>query len=198
MIHPNVTIPFRHRNTRHLGFSLVEILIVIVIIGMMAAIALPKSGIASYRANSGAQAVAATLSYAQRQAISRQADTRVAFDVPNSRMRVHEDRNNDNVIDVGERVTYTNLPEGITFGRGSAPARPMGGAVVTFTRTQGVFPLVIFRRDGTASEAGGVYITTVAGLSLDRVADVRSVEVSRATGRPTWFSYATGAWKERQ
>ena len=198
MIHPIVTIPFRHRNARQLGFSLVEILMVIVIIGMMAGIAIPRSGIASYRANSGAQAVAATLSYAQRQAISRQADTRVAFDVPNSRMRVHEDRNNDNVIDVGERVTYTNLPEGITFGRGSAPARPMGGAVITFTRTQGAFPVLIFRRDGTASEAGGVYITTVAGLTLDRVADVRSVEVSRATGRPTWFSYATGVWKERQ
>ena len=117
---------------------------------------------------------------------------------PNRKMRIHEDRNNDNVIDVGERVTYTILPDGITFGRGAAPARPMGGADVTFTKTQGGLPVLIFRRDGTASEAGGVYITTLDGLAVGRAADVRSVEVTRAIGHPIWFSYATGVWKERQ
>ena len=71
-------------------------------------------------------------------------------------------------------------------------------SVVTFTRAQGVLPVLIFRRDGTASEDGGVYLSTIAGLSIDRTADVRAVEISRATGRASWFSYATGAWKERQ
>jgi hypothetical protein len=163
---------------------------------MMAGIAIPRSGIASYKANSGAQVVASTLTYAQRQAISRQADTRVAFDVANNELRLHEDADNDNVIDLGERVTVSPLPEGVTFGRGTAAARAMGGAAVNFTRTQGGLPIVIFRRDGSASENGGVYTTTVAGLSLDRTADVRAVEVSRATGRAAWFSFASGAWKE--
>lgn len=182
---------------RH-GFSMIELLTVIVVMGLIAAVAVPRSGISTYQANAGAQVVSTTLSYAQRQAISRQADTRVAFDLPNNRMRIHEDRNNDNVIDAGERVTFSNLPEGITFGRGSAAARPMGGAVVTFTRAQGILPVLIFRRDGTASEDGGVYLTTIAGLSIDRTADVRAVEIARATGRPTWFSFGTGVWKERQ
>jgi hypothetical protein len=69
---------------------------------------------------------------------------------------------------------------------------------VTFTRAQGILPVLIFRRDGSASEDGGVYLSTTAGLSIDRTADVRAVEISRATGRASWFSYATGAWKERQ
>jgi prepilin-type N-terminal cleavage/methylation domain-containing protein len=184
--------------TERRGFSMVELLSVIVIMGLLTAIALPKANIASYQANSGAQVVSSALSYAQRQAISRQADTRVAFDVPNNRLRIHEDRNNDNIIDAGERVTFANLPEGITFGRGTAAARAMGGGLVTFTRAQGILPVLIFRRDGTASEDGGVYITTIAGLSVDRTADVRAVEISRATGRVSWFSYATGVWKERQ
>ena len=184
--------------SERLGFSMIELLTVIVVMGLIAAIAVPRSGISTYQANAGAQVVSTTLSYAQRQAISRQADTRVAFDLPNNRMRIHEDRNNDNVIDAGERVTFSNLPEGITFGRGSAAARPMGGAVVTFTRAQGILPVLIFRRDGTASEDGGVYLTTIAGLSIDRTADVRAVEIARATGRPTWFSFGTGVWKERQ
>jgi len=166
--------------------------------GLLTAVAIPRSGISSYQANSGAQVVSAALAYAQRQAISRQADTRVAFDLSNNRLRIHEDRNNDNVIDAGERVTFTNLPGGLTFGRGSAAARAMGGEVVTFTRAQGILPVLVFRRDGTASEDGGVYLSTLAGLSIDRTTDVRAIEISRATGRATWFSYATGAWKERQ
>lgn len=182
---------------RH-GFSMIEVLSVIVIIGLLTAIALPRVSLASYQANGAAQVVSTALSYAQRQAISRQADTRVAFDLANNRLRIHEDRNNDNVIDVGERITFANLPEGITFGRGTAPARAIGGEVVTFTRAQGILPVLIFRRDGTASEDGGVYLSTTAGLSIDRTADVRAVEISRATGRASWFSYATGAWKERQ
>jgi prepilin-type N-terminal cleavage/methylation domain-containing protein len=182
---------------RH-GFSMIELLSVIVIMGLVTAIALPKSGISSYRANAGAQVVSSAFSYAQRQAISRQADTRVAFDLPNNRLRIHEDRNNDNIIDAVERVTFANLPEGITFGRGTATARAIGGEVVTFTRAQGILPVLVFRRDGTASEDGGVYLTTIDGLSIDRTADVRAVEIDRATGRATWFSFGTGAWKERQ
>jgi prepilin-type N-terminal cleavage/methylation domain-containing protein len=194
-ISPTSVLGSRWSSNRN-GYTLVEALTVVVIIGMMAGIAIPRTGLASYKANSGAQVVASTLTYAQRQAISRQADTRLAFDVANNEMRLHEDEDNDNVIDLGERVTVSTLPEGVTFGRGTATARAMGGAAVNFTRTQGGLPIVIFRRDGSASENGGVYTTTVAGLSLDRTADVRAVEVSRATGRAAWFSFATGAWKE--
>ena len=198
--HPRVLIQIMTSRSvpERYGFSMIELLSVIVIMGLLTAIALPKANISSYQANAGAQVVSSALSYAQRQAISRQADTRVAFDVPNNRLRIHEDRNNDNVIDVGERVTFANLPEGITFGRGTAAARAIGGEVVTFTRAQGILPVLIFRRDGTASEDGGVYITTISGLSVDRTTDVRAIEISRATGRATWFSYGTGAWKERQ
>jgi prepilin-type N-terminal cleavage/methylation domain-containing protein len=178
------------------GFSLIELLTVIVIIGLLTGIAIPRSRLTTYKANSGAQVVATTLIYAQRQAISRQADTRVAFDVANNEIRIHEDADNDNVIDANERVTMAALPEGVTFGLGGAAARAMGGAAVNFTRTQGILPMVVFHRDGSASENGGVYVTTIDGLSVGRTADVRAVEVSRATGRAAWFSYGTGAWKE--
>jgi prepilin-type N-terminal cleavage/methylation domain-containing protein len=176
------------------GFSLAEMMTVVVIIGMLVSLALPRSSIASYQANSGARVVATTLSYAQRLAISRQADVRVGFDMANNRLRLHEDRNNDNIIDAGERVVFTNLPDGVTFGRGTAPARPLGGAVVTFTKAQGALPVLIFRRDGTASESGVIYLSTRAGLSIDRRSDVRAVEISQGPGRSTWYSFATGSW----
>ena len=52
--------------------------------------------------------------------------------------------------------------------------------MVTFTRAQGGLPVLVFRRDGTASENGVIYLSTLAGLSIDRTADVRAVEISRA------------------
>jgi prepilin-type N-terminal cleavage/methylation domain-containing protein len=190
------TLPHARGRSNRRGYTLVESLIVLVVIGIMAGMAIPKTNMATYKANAGAQVVATTLNYAQRQAISRQADTRVAFDIANNEMRIHEDSTNDNVINFNERVTGTALPEGVVFGRGVATPRAMGANVVTFTKTQGLLPIVIFRRDGSASENGGVYITTVDGLSVGRTSDVRAVEVSRATGRAVWFSFATGVWKE--
>jgi prepilin-type N-terminal cleavage/methylation domain-containing protein len=187
--------PFHRSVFSRSGFSLVELMMVIVIVGMLTGIALPHSGLASYQASSGARVVATALSHAQRLAVSEQSDVRVGFDLANNQIRIHEDRDNDNVIDAGERVVFTPLPEGVSFGRGPAVARAMGDETITFTRTQGGLPVLIFHRDGTTSENGGVYLSTVSGLSVGRTADVRAVEVSRATGRTSWFSYATGAWK---
>jgi prepilin-type N-terminal cleavage/methylation domain-containing protein len=178
------------------GFTLIEAIMVITIIGLMAGIAIPRSGYSSYLANSGARVLVTTLAYAQRQAISQQSDIRVAFDVANNQIRVHEDRNNDNVIDQGERVGFTSLPDGVVFGRGVALVRPLGPGPVTFTETQGLLPLLVFRRDGSASENGAIYLSTAQGLSIGRSADTRAVEVARATGRVSWYSFGTGNWKE--
>jgi prepilin-type N-terminal cleavage/methylation domain-containing protein len=182
--------------TGRAGFTLIEAVMVVTIIGIVAGMAIPKAGYSTYLANSGARVLSTTLSYAQRQAISQQADIRVAFDVANNQIRVHEDRNNDNVIDQGERVGFTSLPEGVAFGRGAAAARPIGGSAVSFTRIQGTLPVLVFHRDGSASENGLVYLSTISGLSTGRSADTRAIEIARATGRVSWYSFGTGQWKE--
>jgi hypothetical protein len=168
---------------------------VVVIVGLVASIAIPRIGMSRYTMNTAARAVTGTLSYAQRMAISQQNNINVAFDAARRGLRLHEDVDNDLNIDPGERVTFTPLPEGVTFGRGAAAARAFGGANIQITRTQAGLPVLIFRRDGTVSEPGGFYISTIPGLAAGRVTDVRAVEFARATGRATWFSYATGTWK---
>jgi prepilin-type N-terminal cleavage/methylation domain-containing protein len=186
----------RSSRTGRAGFTLIETVMVVTIIGIVAGMAIPRAGYSTYLANSGARVLSTTLSYAQRQAISQQADIRVAFDVANNQIRVHEDRNNDNVIDLGERVGFTSLPEGVACGRGAAAARPMGGTVVSFTRIQGTLPVLVFHRDGSASENGVIYLSTISGLSTGRSADTRAIEVARATGRVSWYSFGTGQWKD--
>ena len=154
--------------TANRGFTLIEVIMVIVLIGAVAAIALPRIGVSRYQANAAARAVTGTLSYAQRMALSQQTNINVAFDAARRGMRVHEDRDNDLNMDPGERVTFTPLADGITFGRGTAAARAFGGADIQLTRQQDGLPVLIFRRDGTLSEEGGIYLSTMAGLAAGR------------------------------
>lgn len=184
---------------RRRGFTLIEVLIVIVIMGLVATFAIPRFNFEGYRVNSAVRAVTASLAYAQRLAISLQSDVRVSFDLANRRLRVHEDTNNDGVIGGGERVTYTNLGEGVTFGIGGAPAVTYTNGVAgtqTFNilGTQGGLPMIVFRRDGTASETCGFYLNSIRALAAGSTAQVRAGEIIRSSGRIIWYSYATGTW----
>lgn len=181
------------------GVTLVEVLIVIVMMGIIMAMAIPRLNLEGYKVSSAVRGVTAALSYAQRLAITLQHDVKVAFDLPNRRLRMHEDADNDGVIDPNERVTYTNLEEGVTFGRGTAPAITYtsgvaGPATFNFTQTQGGLPVVTFRRDGTVSESGGFYLNTIKSLAQNNTGSVRAGEMIRSSGRVIWYSYATTAW----
>jgi len=196
---PTAARPGGHAAGGRAGFTLIEILIVIVIMGMVAAFAIPRLNLEGYRVNSAVRAVTASLTYAQRLAVSLQSDVRVSFDLANRRIRVHEDTNNDGVIAGTERVTYTNLGEGVTFGLGAAPPVTYtngvaGTATFNIVGTQGGLPMVVFRRDGTASETGGFYLNSIRALTQGGTAQVRAGEIIRSSGRIIWYTYATGTW----
>jgi hypothetical protein len=96
-------------------------------------------------------------------------------------------------------VTYVNLEEGVTFGRGAAAAITYsngvsGPATFNFTQTQGGLPVVVFRRDGSASENGGFYLNTIKSLNAGTTGAVRAGEIIRSSGRVIWYSFATGTW----
>ncbi len=181
------------------GFTLIEVLIVIVIMGLVATFAIPRLNLEGYRVNSAVRAVTASLTYAQRLAVSLQSDVRVSFDLPNRRLRMHEDTNNDGIINGTERVTYTNLGEGVTFGIGAAPAVTYtngvaGPATFNIVGTQAGLPMIVFRRDGTASETCGFYLNTTKSIAANRTSEVRAGEIIRSSGRIIWYTYATGTW----
>jgi prepilin-type N-terminal cleavage/methylation domain-containing protein len=176
------------------GFSLIELLVAIGVIAVLAAIAVPRIDLDGYKVSAAVRAVTSSLTYAQRLAVSLQHDVRVSFDSANSRLRVHEDLDNDNVMDGGERVTYTPLDNGVIFGRGTAPAFTFGANSFNFNGRQGGLPMLVFRRDGSASESGGFYLNAIRAVAQANPSKTRAGEIVRSSGRIIWYSYGSFAW----
>jgi prepilin-type N-terminal cleavage/methylation domain-containing protein len=180
------------------GFTLIEALIVVTIIGLVATFAIPKIDFSRWRVNGAVTSLVGLLNRAQRTAVTDQTNVNVTFDASKNSVSLHEDMDNDNVVDNGERVRSYPLGEGVTFGLGGAPTRTYTPAPITFTRRQGTKPEIIFRRDGSASENGAIYITTIrATYANNKPADCRSVELIRSTGRVEWYLYNGTQWTRR-
>ena len=172
------------------GLSLVELLIVITIIGILAAVAYPAIDALRFSAEGAMLQVSTALQAAQREAVARQHDVLVIFDAPNSRLQLVFDANGNGSADAGERTRGVTLEPQIRFGRPTAvTARAFGAGPVTLSDGS---QTVVFRRNGAASASGGLYLSSVKALAGDskRYRDTRAIEITRATGRIEWFKYS--------
>lgn len=180
-------------STRRSGFTLVELLVVITMVGVISVVAIPSMRPSRFRVDAAALELFNVLALAQRTAVLKGHDIIVAFDEDGTRLRVHSDANNNGSVEVPEDVRYVVLPEGVMFGRKGAPPRAIGTAPVTFSYHQDGLPAVRFHRSGAASEAGGFYLVPAGGAVLD---EHRAMEIDRGTGRTRCFAYRDSGWEE--
>ncbi len=184
------------RGAARAGFSLIELLMTLALIGVVVALALPRINTQHYRVEAAVRTVATALLAAQQQAVVRQHDVVVAFDAGAGALRIHDDANNDGVVDSAERVRVVPIGETMVFGLGGAAPASVGTGPITFTRQQAGLPAITFHRSGSASESGGVYLTSRReAQSGGHPEDSRLVTLERSTGRPSWFQYRGGAWQ---
>jgi prepilin-type N-terminal cleavage/methylation domain-containing protein len=175
------------------GFTMIELLIVVMIVALIAAVAAPRINLTRYKIEGSLMGVNSILFGAQRLAVTRQHDIVILFSTTTNMIFVHEDANNNGVRDPGERQRGYPLGEQVQFGLGTATARPMGATAITFTQTSQGLPALIFHRTGSASEAKGVYITS---LRTGHPEDTRALEIERSTGRVSWYRFRPpNSWK---
>ena len=186
------------RNYR--AMTLIEMMIVIALITVITATALPKVNYTAYRVDSGARAVRAAMQRAQSFAVASQHNMLIAVDVPNGEMWVIEDANNNLAVDPGEHIVGVPLQDGVIFavppGGATWPGAPIpsnpltGSTLITLTVNGTSLPGFVFRCDGAASSDAQLYVTSKRQL----VDDYRGINVTQATGRADWYKDQAGAW----
>lgn len=184
-------IPRRHARR---GFTLIEMMTVAVLIGILTAFVAPRIDFTSYRVNGAMRGIGTTLLSAQRIAVTRGYDVVVDFDTANNSLSIIDDANNNGEVDAGEHVSGVGLGDLIVFGRGGAPALDGAADNVTFDEIKNGLPSVTFHRDGSASQAGTIYLTSARAAAGNVATDARAITTDRATGRVSWYSYNGGSW----
>jgi type II secretory pathway pseudopilin PulG len=190
---------FRAHRAGRIGFTMLETIIVLVLIGTVLAIGLPKIDSNRYKADAGAVTLRSLLMQAQRDAIVRQHDLIVNIDTGKARLILGYDRNDDGTIQMTERVRIQALPEGDRYT--IPPAYLTEDGMMTYgayrgnaIKTVSGYPSVIFRRDGSVSSALELYVSTRRA----KKSDFRVVTVVQATGRTAYMRYIGSSWVSAQ
>lgn len=186
----------RRTGRRRWGFTAIELMTTIVIIGALAAITLPRLDLERYDVENAAQGIGTTLLTAQREAVVRQHNVLVIFDTTAGTVRTVWDANNNELAESTEKSRAIQLPERVKVARpSSVPARPGAPDRMSTMLQVGSKPALVFTRSGSADRAAYLYVTTARSLINPAFAKhTRFIEVARATGRPNWWRYSGSAW----
>lgn len=173
-----------HASRRH-GFTIVELVIVLTLMGLIVGIAGARLDLGKYRTNSGVTVLMTTIQGAQRLAVQRQYQVIVSFDTATARVRTIEDADSNGRVSAGDHVVWKSLGDQVKF---AVPPRTIGGASATASisdptggtiRELDGYPTILMRRDGSSSDNVEMFIRT----TRQQLTDFRALAVTQSTGR---------------
>ena len=178
------------------GFTMIELLLVISIVGLMAALALPKVRLDNGQVDTAARTISMSLMAAQRESVARGHPVLVVFDTAAHTIRSVWDANGNEAADVGEHTKPVVLPERVMLGRPSDVAA-LGSATasVPVMKSSARGPYLIMQRNGALDRAVTIYLTTIMSMSGGPDREVRALVLSRATGRADVYIWTGTQWR---
>jgi prepilin-type N-terminal cleavage/methylation domain-containing protein len=188
--HPLPRRPLRRRPRA--GFTLIEMMVTLVIMGILLGMSVFRLDTARYVADANVRLVRYALQHAQRLSLEQQRDVIVSFDTVTGRIRVGLDRDNSKTITGNEPRIWRTLEEGARFTKPSVGVTGTVAAAVTGSNLKIIdgFQSLTFHRDGSASSTLEVYLR-VTGHSKPAQ---RAVTLVQSTARTDWFQKSTGSW----
>jgi prepilin-type N-terminal cleavage/methylation domain-containing protein len=192
----SVPVPRPIRRRTALGFSLIELLIAIAIVGIVAALVMPKVRVDNSQVDAAARTFGMALMVAQRDAAARQHNVLLVFDTTGHSIQTVWDANNNARFDSGERSRPFSLPERVKFGRpSSVAALGTATASVPTMLSSNDMPMLVLQRNGSVDRSVTLYLSTNRAMAGGSDADTRAVVIARATARPEWYAWANSAWR---
>jgi prepilin-type N-terminal cleavage/methylation domain-containing protein len=181
------------------GFSLIELLMVIVMIGVLAGLTLPKMSSDAMQVDSAVRTVSMSLMVAQREAVSRGHNVLLVFDTAARSVSTVWDVNNNRQIDSDEKSRPFLLPDRIVVDRPPDVAA-LGTATdrVPEMRTSNGKPLLVLQRNGSADRSITLYLTTMSRRPGATRSDARALVLTRGTATPSWYRWNGSQWGRGQ
>jgi Tfp pilus assembly protein FimT len=183
-----------HTATRS-GYTLLQVMIVLVMIAIMASITMPKLSMSRFRADGAMRVVQSVLQQAERTAVQRQVEVMVSFDTVGQRVRTVYDANGNHLADAGEETHWKALEEGSKF---AVPSIGVNGAVGSsvvgsnISKSAEGYPTIVYHRDGASSSSAEVYLRSSTTNDSN---GFRGLLVTQATGRVDLYHFGNGKWQ---
>jgi Tfp pilus assembly protein FimT len=168
-------------------------MLVVALIAIMAAMALPKISFLRYRQDANGRLVQRTLTVAQQRALTKNTNVLFVLDYAASRMRIVQDTNANGAADASERWESWRLSEGARF---AIPTVTVDGATAYYATGPGISttsagPTITFYPNGAASGDAFLYV----GVPTGRSDALRAIEFAGATGRARLWRFRQGSWR---
>ncbi|MCU0615886.1 MAG: GspH/FimT family pseudopilin [Gemmatimonadaceae bacterium] len=181
--------PRSSRNRR--GFTTVELAVVIIIIGLMSVLILPKVRIDNSAVDTAARSLQLSLLSAQRDAVARGRNVIVRVNGAEHKVNIVWDDNGNGAIDGGEHSRPLMLPDAVRFQ--PPPGVPPLDDSQDLDYSSGV--TVVLQRNGAANATHTIYLTSARSLAGAQPVEARAVRITRATGRPVWYAWTGTEWR---